>query len=73
MPNFFAEFRKLLAPGAQEIATVVAYADGVATVEGLDGGRYRAKGETQVGAKVFTQDGVILGPAPDLPVIVSEI
>lgn len=73
MANFYAEFRKILAPGQQQAAEVVAYVDGIATVMLPGGDRCRVKGLTQIGAKVFIQDSKIIGPAPDLPVIVSEI
>ena len=73
MANFYAEFRKILAPGQQQVATVNAYEDGIAIVTLPGGDRCRAKGQAQIGAKVFIQDGKIIGPAPDLPVIISEI
>jgi len=73
MPNLFQQFKELLAPGRVQIGTVVAYADGVATVELPGGGLIRARGQATVGAKVFVQDGVVQGPAPDLPVIVDVI
>ena len=73
MPNFYAEFRKILAPSQQHVGTVTTYADGIATIELPGGELTRAKGQTQIGAKVFIQDGNVIGPAPDLPVTVSEI
>ncbi|QIL81805.1 hypothetical protein G7047_19200 [Diaphorobacter sp. HDW4A] len=73
MPNFYAEFRKILAPSQQLVGEVVAYQDGIATVMLPGGDQCRAKGQTQVGAKVFIQDEKIIGPAPDLPVTISEI
>ena len=73
MPNFYAEFRKILAPSQQHVGTVTAYADGIATIELPGGDLTRAKGQTQIGAKVFIQDGKVIGPAPDLPVTISEI
>ena len=71
--NVFARMRALMAPGRVQIGTVVAYQDGVATVELPGGGRTRARGQATVGSKVFFTDGVIDGPAPDLPVIVDVI
>lgn len=73
MPNLYAEFRKILAPSQQQVGEVVAYEDGTATIQLPGGDRCRAKGQTQLGAKVFIQDGKIIGPAPDLPVTVSVI
>jgi hypothetical protein len=73
MPNLFQQFKELLAPGRVQIGTVVAYADGVATLELPGAGQIRARGQAAVGGKVFVQDGVIQGPAPDLPVVVDVI
>ncbi|MBF5006351.1 hypothetical protein [Diaphorobacter caeni] len=73
MSNFYTALRKILAPGVQQVGTVSAYEDGTATVDLPGGGQLRAKGQTQVGAKVFTQDSKIVGPAPDLPLYVTEI
>lgn len=73
MSNLYTELRKILAPGLQQVGTVSAYEDGTATVDLPGGGQMRAKGTTQVGAKVFVQDGKVVGPAPDLPLYVTEI
>lgn len=63
MPNFYAEFRKTLAPGQQQLGTVIVFADDTATVQLPGGDLTWAKGETQVRAKVFIQDGKVIGPA----------
>ena len=73
MPNLYQQLKELLAPGRVQIGEVVAYADGIATVDLPGAGQVRAKGQAQVGDKVFVQDGVIQGPAPDLPVFVDVI
>lgn len=73
MPNLYQQLRELLAPGRLQIGEVVAYADGVATINLPGAGQIRARGEATVGGKVFVQDGVIQGPAPDLPVFVDVI
>ena len=72
MPNLFAKFREMMAPGRVQVAQVTAYADGVATLTLPGGGRIRARGQANMGGKVFVQDGVIQGPAPSLPVVVDE-
>ncbi len=72
MHNLFHQLQELLAPGRVQIGTVVAYADGMATVELPGGGQVHAKGEATSG-KVFVQDGVIQGPAPNLPAFVDVI
>ncbi len=72
----FNPYKRLLAlipnPPLQ-VGEVIAYGDGVATIEVPGGGIAQARGETDVGAKVFFRDGLIEGPAPDLPVEVIEI
>ena len=73
MPNLFAQFRELMAPGRVQVAQVTAYTDGVATLTLPGGGQIRARGQASVGGKVFVQDGVIQGPAPNLPVVVDEV
>jgi len=73
MPNVFNELKALLAPGRVQVGTVTAIAGNVATVTLPGGGKLRAKGQASVGAKVFVQEGVIQGPAPDLAVVVDVI
>ena len=73
MPNLYQQLRELLEPGRVQIGEVVAYADGVATVSLSGAGRIRARGEAAVGSMVYVQDGVIQGPAPDLPLFVDVI
>jgi hypothetical protein len=60
-------------PGRVQIATVVYCAYGSTIVELPGAGQVRVRGEAAVGAKVFIQDGVVQGPAPDLPVYVDVI
>jgi len=55
------------------IGTVVAYADGTATVQLPGGAQVQARGETTVGAQVYVRDGAIEGPAPSLTTVVIEI
>lgn len=73
MPNLYQQLRELLAPGRVQIGEVAAYEDGVATINLPGAGQIRARGDAMVGGKVFVQDGVIQGPAPDLPVYVDVI
>ena len=73
MSNLYRELKELLGPGRMQVGEVSAYADGVATVDLPGGGQLRARGQAMLGGKVFVRDGVILGPAPDLPVIVDVI
>ena len=73
MSNLYRDLQDLLGPGRVQIGTVVAYEDGTATLELPGGGWTRARGQAAVDTKVFVQDGVIQGPAPNLPVIVDVI
>ena len=73
MHNRLRQLLDQIEPGRLQIGEVLAYADGRATVGLPGGGRVRARGEATVGGKVFVQDGVIQGPAPDLPVFVDVI
>lgn len=69
-------YKRLLAliPNAPlQVGDVVEFNDGVADIEVPGGGIAQARGDTTVGARVFFRDGVIEGPAPDLPVEVIEI
>ncbi len=73
MRNLFAEFSALLAPGPLQVGTVVSISDGIATIDLPGGGRLRARGDATPGAIVFVRDGVIEGPAPDLPTVTGEV
>ncbi|KEH10327.1 hypothetical protein N5K37_24400 [Delftia tsuruhatensis] len=73
MSNLYLQLKEILAPGRVQIGEVVAYAEGIATVHLPGAGQIRAKGQATVGGKVFVQEGVIQGPAPDLPVYVDVI
>lgn len=66
--NPFKELQELFAGGAVLVGTVTAYASGVATLTMHGGGQMRARGEATVGMQVYVRDGVIQGPAPELPV-----
>ena len=73
MSTLYIQPKELLAPGRVQLGEVTAYAEGMATVDLPGGGQLRARGQASVGTKVFVQDGVIQGPAPDLPMIVDVI
>ncbi len=71
--NVFRQFLDLLPARPLQVGTVTATDGDVSTVELPGGGQLRARGQASVGTKVFVQDGVIQGPAPDLPMIVDVI
>ena len=74
MPNLWRQFKELLPDSPLLIGTVASRSgDGSAVVRTLDGGQLRASGDAAVGMRVFVRDGVITGPAPDLPSIDIEI
>lgn len=73
MSNLYLQLKEILAPGRVQIGKVVAVADGAVTVELPGAGQMRAKGQATVGEKVFVQQGLIQGPAPDLPIYVDVI
>ena len=71
--NVFRQFIDLLPARPLLVGTVTATDGDVSTVELPGGGVLRARGQASVGTKVFVQDGVIQGPAPDLPLFVDVI
>lgn len=71
--NLYKRLVNLLPQRPLQIGTVLFIEDGVATIETLGGGESTARGEAQVGTKVFFRDGAIEGPAPDLPVDNIEV
>lgn len=73
MSNLYRRFLDLLPQRPLQVGDVTQYEGGVATVTLLGGGVIRARGEAQVGDRVFVRDGVIEGQAPDLPVEAIEV
>lgn len=71
--NLYARWREMFAAGPLQVGEVIAYDAGVATIELPGGGVLRAHGEAALGAKVYVRDGVIQGPAPDLPLDSGEV
>lgn len=68
MPSIFQRFKALLPTYPLSVATVVETDGSTSAVEVPGGRRMVARGTAPVGAKVFIQDGVIQGEAPDLPI-----
>jgi len=69
-PTFWKCFQRLLPDSPTIVATVVAVApaSGFSTVQTPSGGIVRVKGTgVPAGGKCYIKDGVIQGPAPDLP------
>ena len=51
-----------------QVGVVTEFSDGIALITVPGGGMCHARGDVAVGDNVFFRDGVIEGPAPDLPV-----
>lgn len=71
--NLFKQFIDLLPKTPLLVGEVVAFANGVATIEEPGGGTSQARGTATIGDRVFFRDGAIQGPAPDLPVEIIEV
>lgn len=73
MSNLFKAFLDLLPGRPLQVGTVSAIADGVATVTLPGGGVLQARGNAAAGQRVFVRDGLIEGPAPELPFVEIEV
>ena len=71
--NLFRQFEKLLPQRPLLIGTVTAVTTDGLLVELLGGGQVRARGEAQVGERVFIRDGAVEGPAPAMPVYYVDV
>lgn len=71
--NFYRALISLLPQRPLMAGVVIAYGNGVATIEVPGGGRYQARGDAAVDDHVFFRDNAIEGPAPDLPVEIIEL
>ena len=72
MSNLFKRFQALIPTYPLRVGDVIAYDDGVATIN-EQGGVATARGEAAVGDRVFFRNGAIEGPAPDLTVEIIEV
>lgn len=70
MSNLFKRFQALIPTYPLRVGDVIAYADGVATIEEM-GGIATARGEATVGDRVFFRNGVI--ESTEAPVLTIEI
>lgn len=74
MPNFYAQFRKLLPEPPLMVGEVTnLYGTGVVEITTPDGGRQLVRGVATLGQRVFARAGAIEGPAPSLAQQVIEI
>lgn len=73
MRNPFVELRELLSGGPLQVGTVTAYSAGTASIELPGGGTLQARGEANVGDKVYVRDGLIEGIAPALTIVTVTV
>lgn len=73
MTNPYKRLLGLLPTRPLLVGDVIAYANGVATIELPGGGLLTARGEVTVNDRVYFRDGVIEGPAPVLPIELIEV
>ena len=71
MSNLYRKFRELMPDAPLLVGTVIA--TDPLRVELPDGSQITARGEGAIGLAVFVRDGVIEGPAPELPVEIIEL
>lgn len=55
------------------VGTVIEVSGGVATITLPDGGIAQARGNAAVNDNVYFRNGVIEGPAPQLPIVLIEV
>ena len=72
MSNLFKRFKALIPTYPLRVGDVIAYDDGVATIQ-EQSGVANARGEATVGDRVFFRNGAIEGPAPDLTIEIIEV
>ena len=72
MSNLFKRFQLLIPTHPLRVGDVIAYSNGVATIQ-EQGGVATARGEAIVGDRVFFRNGAIEGPAPDLTIEIIEV
>ncbi len=65
--NPYTRLLGLLPQRPLQVGNVLAVDNGVCLIELPGGGRESARGEAVVNDRVFFRDGLIEGPAPDLP------
>lgn len=73
MSNVYTRFMRLLPGRPLLVGTATDVADGVVTLSVIGGGEVLARGEATIGNKFFFRDGVVEGPAPDLPEDIVEV
>ncbi len=73
MHNLYEQFRQLMPDPPLQAGTVVGVGSGVVTVALPGGGLLKARGNANVGQKVFVRDDAVEGIAPSLTLEIIEI
>ena len=73
MHNLYQQFRSLLPDPPLQAGTVIEVTGGVVTVQLPGGGLLKARGNAQVGQKVFVRDAVVEAIAPNLTLELIDI
>ena len=73
MHNLYQQFRSLLPDPPLQVGTVIEVIGGVVTVQLPGGGLLKARGNAQVGQKVFVRDAVVEAIAPNLTLELIDI
>jgi hypothetical protein len=73
MHNLYEQFRQLVPEPPLQAGTVVGVGSGVVTVALPGGGLLKARGNANVGQKVFVRDDAVEGIAPSLTLEIIEI
>lgn len=61
-----SRLQQAIVPPRMIMSVVAVNTDGTVTVSTGDGGAVRALGSNAIGTKVYVQDGIVIGVAPDL-------
>lgn len=72
MSNLFKRFQDLIPTYPLRVGDVIAYSNGVARIQEMNGVA-TARGDATVGDRVFFRNGAIEGPAPDLTIEIIEV
>ena len=73
MHNLHQQFRALLPDPPLQVGTVIKVTGEVVTVQLPGGGLLKARGNAQVGQKVFVRDSVVEAIAPNLTLELIDI
>ena len=71
--NLAKLFEQVLPKRPLHVGEVVATDGAICSVQLPGGGRLSARGQAEVGQKVFVRDGAIEGLAPDLPIVHIDV